>query len=97
MATISSNGQFEESDYDATKISIEEARRLPNEHKCTYFNSVRWAHSRHREVLAKVLSLAHPDSGTDVVLLVGPTGVGKSTLIGAMKKIIIRDSLDAGQ
>jgi hypothetical protein len=95
VTTTSSSHSLEDFEFDATKISLEEARRLPDEYKYTYFKSVRVAHLRHREILGKIIDLSHQDSGTDVVLLVGPTGVGKSTLIHDLKKTIIRNSIDA--
>jgi hypothetical protein len=84
--------------FDPRKTTREEALLLPDDDKRLYFKLVRLMHPRISEKLGDMLTLAMPDSGTSIVLLVGPTGVGKSTLVSSLAHRIIdsmRDEIES--
>jgi energy-coupling factor transporter ATP-binding protein EcfA2 len=72
-------------------LTREEALRLPVPRKLAYFSAVRLMHARIREVLSDLEIRATPGSGTDITLLIGPTGVGKSTLTDGLRGKILRE------
>ena len=84
---------------DPRKIKPDEAIHLSDKEKTVYFDRVRLSHPRITQTLDKMARLTAPTSGKNIVLLIGPTGVGKSTLvstlgerlIGSMKDDIDRD------
>jgi hypothetical protein len=68
----------------------EEALALTVPQKLEYFRSARLLHPRIREVMADLETMAIPGSGTDIALLIGPTGVGKSTVVDGLWKRILQ-------
>lgn len=59
------------------------------------FNRVVVKHPRIESVLQELLFLAEPNTGTDIALLIGPTGVGKTSLTLALQKRILTERYDA--
>ncbi|MBL0210761.1 MAG: AAA family ATPase [Holophagaceae bacterium] len=76
-------------------ISHDEALKLSVEQKLAYFRAVRLLHPRINEVLHDLETMALPGSGTDIALLIGPTGVGKSTVVDGLRKRVITNHLQA--
>jgi len=64
---------------------------LPSEKKLEYFNRIIARHPRMNSALDDLLTLTAPATGTDIVLLIGPSGVGKSeTVVTAQKRLLSR-------
>ncbi len=61
-------------------VTPEQAMSLSDDEKLAYFWRVRVKHERVETILADLETMVLPGSGTDIALLIGPTGVGKSTL-----------------
>jgi len=74
---------------DPRFMSMEKALLLPDEGKRLFFDRARIRHPRINEVLADFESMAALNTGTDLILLTGPTGVGKSTLITRIWEMIM--------
>jgi hypothetical protein len=62
-------------------LAREQILDLAKEQRLQYFKSVVIRHPRMDEALDEVMMLAAPNTGTDIILLIGPTGVGKSATI----------------
>lgn len=71
-------------------ITPEQALALTVPQKLEYFRAARLQHPRIQEVLEDLLAMANPGSGTDIALLIGPTGVGKSTLVDLLWRRIMQ-------
>jgi archaellum biogenesis ATPase FlaH len=71
------------------RISPDEARLLSDDGKRAYFANVRLGHRRINQTLETMRTLAQPNSGKSIILLYGPTGVGKSTLVSALGEMVI--------
>lgn len=72
----------------------EEASTLPNPLKRLYFNRLVIEHPRMAEILKKLSKMTLPESGFDIVLLIGPTGVGKTEILKEIIKGIQRECKD---
>ncbi|TXG80834.1 MAG: ATP-binding protein [Thermomicrobiales bacterium] len=64
--------------YDASVLA------QPREGRLKYFKDVRIRHPRLAETVAELEVMLEPYSGVDIVLLIGPTGVGKTALTQRM-------------
>lgn len=85
-------------DLDPRKTTREEALNLSDADKRRYFSLVRLGHPRIAETLETMTALASPSSGKSILTLIGPTGVGKSTLIKVLSEQMIqahREEIDA--
>ncbi len=85
-------------DIDPRTMSREEALTLSDADKIKYFKLVRLKHPRIAETLNEMTLRATSDMGKGIVLLIGPTGVGKSTLIKTLGEQMIsreRAEIDA--
>lgn len=70
-------------------MTPEQAMLLSDDEKLAYFRQVRVKHPRVAAILDDLETMVLPESGTDIALLIGPTGVGKSTLgISLTERII---------
>lgn len=79
------------SDNSSVLLTREQILELSTEDKLAYFQaSVVVQHPRMKGALDKVLAFSTPHSGTDVILLIGPTGVGKSASIQTARKLMIK-------
>lgn len=74
------NSSDESAQQDFKKVTPKDALNLSASNKLLWFEKVRFLHPRLSEVLKNFEAMSERGSGTDIILLVGPTGVGKSTL-----------------
>ena len=70
-------------------MNPEQAMLLSDKEKLAYFWQVRVKHQRVGDIIAELENMVLPGSGTDIALLIGPTGVGKSTSSLSLKERII--------
>lgn len=63
---------------------------LSDDEKLAYFRQVRVKHPRVAAILDDLETMVLPESGTDIALLIGPTGAGKSTLGVSLTERIIK-------
>lgn len=71
-------------------MTPEQAMLLTDDAKLAYFRQVRVKHPRVAAILEDLETMVLPESGTDIALLIGPTGVGKTTLGVSLKEMIIK-------
>jgi len=71
------------------KMTREDTLLLSDDEKRLYFKNVRLAHPRIAQTLDEMATLTEPNSGKGIVLLIGPTGVGKSTLVSALGERVV--------
>lgn len=82
-------------DSTSSSLAREQILQLSPEEKLTYFHAnVVVQHPRMKSALDEVLVLSTPHSGTDVILMIGPTGVGKSASIKTARKLMIKRYLN---
>jgi len=62
---------------------------LSRNEKLAYFRGIRVKHPRIEGALEDLVMMAQPDTGTDIALLIGPTGAGKTTLANALRDRLI--------
>jgi len=72
-------------------LTKEQVLRLSEDDRLAYFHEVRVKHPRVKDALADLKLMARPGTGTDITLLIGPTGVGKSTVVHALAKEILAE------
>jgi hypothetical protein len=79
-------------DENLSSLTREQVLDLPRAKKLLYFREhVVVRHPKMEAALNDVVALSEPNGGTDILLLVGPTGVGKSATIKAAAKMFLRD------
>ncbi|MDA8172199.1 MAG: ATP-binding protein [Nitrospiraceae bacterium] len=78
------------SDIDPMVMTPDQAMQLPDDGKLAYFRKVRVKHPRVATILDDLETMVLPESGTDIALLIGPTGAGKSTLGASLLERIIK-------
>lgn len=78
---------------DISAMSESERRRhwlsSPRNEKLAYFRGIRVKHPKIERPLEDLVMMAQPDTGTDIALLIGPTGSGKTTLANALRDHLI--------
>ena len=74
-------------------MSLQEAMKLPIEQKRIYFSNAKVLHEGVKATLSELQLMTSQCSGTQIVFLVGPTGVGKSFLIDLLKESIIKENM----
>lgn len=62
--------------------------------KIQKFKQVRIIHPKMKQVMSELKSLINRPSGNEIIMVLGPSGVGKSTLIRELKKEIINELMD---
>ncbi|EMG38588.1 AAA domain containing protein [Desulfocurvibacter africanus PCS] len=62
------------------QITFEQAMKLSDKDKLLYFDSIKVLHPIAASTLDTLETTTIPESGADIVLLIGPTGVGKTTI-----------------
>jgi nucleoside-triphosphatase THEP1 len=71
------------------KMSLSEALLLDDEGKRTYFDGVLLKHPMIARTLDQMLTHTASPSGNSIITLIGPTGVGKTTLIKSLEDRVI--------
>jgi hypothetical protein len=71
-------------------MTREQALLLPDEGKRLYFDRVWLKHPRVKQTLDELNIHTASNSGKSIILLIGPTGVGKSTLIRTLEERFIQ-------
>jgi hypothetical protein len=74
---------------DHRKMPLSEALLLDDEGKRTYFDGVLLKHPMIARTLDQMLTHTASPSGNSILLLTGPTGVGKTTLIRSLEEQVI--------
>ncbi|WP_283748982.1 TniB family NTP-binding protein [Bacillus cereus] len=64
------------------------------EEKLNKFKRVKIIHPKMNQVMSELKSLIEKPSGNEIIMVLGPSGVGKSTLIEEFKKEIINNLFD---
>lgn len=72
-------------------MPVEVACNLSNQLKQLYFSRLMIGHPRMAEMVKKLTKMIQPESGFDIVLAIGPTGVGKSSLLDEMVRSVMHD------
>lgn len=70
------------SNIDPRKMSVEEAKTLSLRERLIYFDKARVNHPKLSATLQEVEQLVNPSTGANMVVVVGPPGVGKGGLHG---------------
>lgn len=82
------------SSHTVQALAKEQVLGLPVGDRLAYFDAVRMRHPRVSQALADLKFMAQPGAGSDITLLVGPTGVGKSTVVQAMRDQVLVENRD---
>jgi hypothetical protein len=67
-------------------MTREQVLDLTRDEKLEYFHSITVQHPRMELALEDIMLLSAENTGTDIILLVGPTGVGKSATIEIIRR-----------
>lgn len=70
----------------AVRLTREEALDSDRDDKLRYFSDMIVRHPRMERAVDDVVTLSAPNTGTDIILLIGPTGVGKSASIETVRR-----------
>jgi hypothetical protein len=73
----------------AARAQRESVLDLSTEKKLEYFSRIIARHPNMNSALDDLLTLTAPATGTDIVLLVGPSGVGKSETVATARKRLL--------
>lgn len=77
------------SEINPVTATQEEALNMSDADKRLRFQKVRLSHPMIADTLAEMATLASPGSGKSILLLTGPTGVGKSTLVRILEERVL--------
>ncbi|MDB6089658.1 MAG: box helicase family protein [Gammaproteobacteria bacterium] len=69
-----------------TVLTREQVLNLSRDEMLQYFHRVTVQHPRMSQALEELMVLSAPNTGTDLILMIGPTGAGKSATIGVMER-----------
>jgi AAA domain len=69
--------------------------RAPKEERMKYFVDYRSLHPQLQSVCDQIMPIVRSPAGTDIIIVVGPTGAGKSTLVELLVKRITEMALPA--
>lgn len=76
---------------DLLSLPKERVLRLSVEDRLAHFHGIRLTHPRVSQALADLKLMSKPGAGSDITLLVGPTGVGKSTVVHALRNQVLQE------
>ena len=71
-------------------LSREQILCLSQNEKLDYFRQLVVRHPNMEERLEDIMTLSEPNTGTDIILMIGPTGVGKSASIETVQRKYIQ-------
>lgn len=80
------------SSQDIASLTKEQVLRLSVDDRLAYFHAVRLSHPRVSQAISDLKLMAKPGAGSDLTLLIGPTGVGKSTLINVLREHVLKEN-----
>lgn len=80
------------SSQEVQSLTKEQVLQLQPEDRLAYFHAIRMRHPRVSQALADLKLMSKPGVGSDITLLVGPTGVGKSTVVQAMRDQVLSEN-----
>jgi hypothetical protein len=73
----------------AARAQRESVLDLPAEKRLEYFSRIIARHPKMNSALDDLLTLTAPTTGTNIVLLIGPSGVGKSETVATARKRLL--------
>lgn len=73
-------------------LTKEQVLRFSVEDRLEYFHGIRLSHPRVSEAMADLKLMAKPGAGSDITLLIGPTGVGKSTVVNILQEQFLKEN-----
>lgn len=76
---------------DLESLSREQVLRLSVDDRLAYFHTVRLNHQKVSQAISDLKLMAKPGAGSDITLLIGPTGVGKSTIVNVLREHVLRE------
>ena len=82
------------SNINPKSIDPSDALKLNDDLKRLYFKNAVVKHARVDEIYLKLDILTAPYSGTDLIMLLGPTGVGKTLVVNKFKEQIIKKYME---
>lgn len=85
------------SNQDVQSMSKEQVLQLPADDRLAYFEAVRLRHPRVSQALADLKLMSKPGAGSNITLLVGPTGVGKSTVVHSLRGQVLEENRERMQ
>lgn len=80
------------SSQDIESLDKEQVLRLSEEDRLAYFHAVRLNHQKVSLAMSDLKLMARPGAGSDITLLVGPTGVGKSTVVNVLREHVLKEN-----
>jgi len=80
------------SSHDLNSLTKEQVLRFSTEDRQAYFHQIRLRHPSVSQALADLKLLSKPGVGSDITLLIGPTGVGKSTVIDTLREQVLKEN-----
>lgn len=85
------------SSHEVQSLAKEQVLQLPADDRLAYFEAIRLRHPRVSQALADLKLMSKPGAGSNITLLVGPTGVGKSTVVQAMRDQVLAENREQMQ
>ncbi len=82
------------SSQEVQNLTKEQVLQLQPADRLAYFHAIRLRHPRVSLALADLQLMSKPGVGSDITLLVGPTGVGKSTVVQALRDQVVSENRD---
>jgi hypothetical protein len=82
------------SELNPKTMSRDKALELSTPEKLLYFKNAVTTHPHIKDTLSSLEILSMQNSGTQIIFLIGPTGVGKSLVVDRFKESVIKENWD---